>query len=104
MQNVTKSSMGWAFAPKTPGRAGAGTDKWSLLRADTMGATVRKISVDGQSRIVIRTHFTYDPGIRSSQRRLAKVAARQRRPFAARFPTLGEIGRASRRERVCQYV
>src|SRR3546814_19082285 len=56
-----------------------------------MGATVRKISVDGQSRIVIRTHFTYDPGIRISQRRLAKVAARQRRSFADRFPALGAV-------------
>src|SRR3546814_4518648 len=56
-----------------------------------MGATVRKISVDGQSRIVIRTHFTYDPGIRISQRRLAKVAARQRRSCAARFPALGAV-------------
>src|SRR3546814_6537925 len=91
MHIFTYSSMSPAFSPKTPGRAAAGTDKWALLPADSMVATIRKISVDGQSRIVIRTHFTYDPGIRSSQRRLAKVAARQRRSFAARFPALGAV-------------
>src|SRR3546814_14384518 len=69
MHIFTYASMSAAFSPKTPGRAAAGTDKWALLPADPMGATVRKISVDGQSKIVIRTHFTYDPGIRRSEER-----------------------------------
>ena len=54
-----------------------------------MGATVRKITqTGGEERIVIRTRFTFDPGIRVSEARVAKIAAEQRRSFDARFPQL----------------
>jgi glycine/D-amino acid oxidase-like deaminating enzyme len=53
-----------------------------------MGATVRKISSDGLSRIVIRTKFTYDPSIQVTPERVAAVAKEQRHSLDARFPEL----------------
>ncbi len=78
----TYASMTAAF----PGAAGA--ERWALLPADPMGATLRKISHDGQSRIVVRTHFTYNPDIRVSERQVARIAAQERRSFDERFPAL----------------
>jgi glycine/D-amino acid oxidase-like deaminating enzyme len=72
-----------AFKKDVPGRA-----KWALLPADPMGATVRKISTDGLSRIVIRTKFTYDPSIQVTPERVAAVAKEQRHSLDARFPEL----------------
>jgi glycine/D-amino acid oxidase-like deaminating enzyme len=71
-----------------PFQGKAGRDRWALLPADPMGATVRKITHDGQSRIVIRTRFTYDPSAQVSEARVAATAAKQRRSFDARFPDL----------------
>lgn len=70
-----------------PGKA-----KWALLPADPMGATVRKITADGRSRIVIRTKFTYDPSIQVSPERVAAVAKEQRHSLDARFPELKSTG------------
>jgi len=71
------------FKKDVPGRA-----KWALLPADPMGATVRKISAGGLSRIVIRTKFTYDPSIQVTPKRVAQVAEEQRHSLDARFPEL----------------
>jgi glycine/D-amino acid oxidase-like deaminating enzyme len=68
----------------------AGRDRWALLPADPMGATVRKITGTDGSRIVIRTRFTYDPSIQVSEKRVAATAAQQRRSFDARFPDLAD--------------
>jgi glycine/D-amino acid oxidase-like deaminating enzyme len=65
-----------------------GKARWALLPADPMGATVRKITSNGLSRIVIRTKFTYDPSIQVTLRRVAAVAEEQRRSLDARFPEL----------------
>jgi glycine/D-amino acid oxidase-like deaminating enzyme len=68
-----------------------GRERWGLLPADPMGATVRKITTEGRSRIVIRTRFTCDPSIRVSDKRVARVSAEQRRSFEARFPDLARL-------------
>lgn len=65
-----------------------GQNKWSLLPADPMGATVRKITSNGLSRIVIRTKFTYDPSIQVTPKRVAAVAEEQRHSLDLRFPEL----------------
>jgi len=65
-----------------------GRDRWALLPADPMGATVRKVTANGLSRIVIRTKFTYDPSIQVTPKRVAEVAQEQRRSLDARFPEL----------------
>ncbi len=71
------------FKKDVPGRA-----SWALLPADPMGATVRKISAGGLSRIVIRTKFTYDPSIQVTPKRVARVADEQRHSLGVRFPEL----------------
>lgn len=84
-----------AMTATFPAREGAGratgADHWGLLPADPMGATVRKISSGASSRIVIRTRFTYDPGLEVSEHRVAKIAAEQRRSLDARFPELQAV-------------
>lgn len=82
MHVFTYASMTAPFTDK------AGRERWALLPADPMGATVRKITGPDGSRIVIRTRFTYDPGMQVSDKRVAATAAQQRRSFEARFPDL----------------
>jgi glycine/D-amino acid oxidase-like deaminating enzyme len=74
-----------------PFRGKAGRDRWALLPADPMGATMRKITRAEGSRIVIRTRFTYDPSMEVSEKRVAQVAAEQRKSFDARFPDLAGL-------------
>ena len=85
MHVFTYASMTAPFA------SGAGRDRWALLPADPMGATVRKLTGADGSRIVIRTRFTYDPSAAISEARVAATAARQRRSFDARFPDLAGL-------------
>lgn len=91
MHIFTYSSMtrGLCEGQQAHGRTGA--RNWGVLPADPMGATVRKISVEDEERIVIRTRFTFDPGLKVSQARVAKIAAEQRRSFDARFPYLTQL-------------
>ncbi|APG85717.1 oxidoreductase [Sinorhizobium americanum CCGM7] len=91
MHIFTYASMTAAFSPKEFGSRASGADRWALLPADPMGATVRKISSSGLSRIVIRTRFTYDPSLQVSAKRIAGIAAEQRRSFDARFPELQRV-------------
>lgn len=85
MHVFTYASMTAPFTGK------AGRDRWALLPADPMGATLRKITAGDASRIVIRTRFTYDPELQVSERRVAATAAQQRRSFDARFPDLASL-------------
>ncbi|RRW40642.1 FAD-binding oxidoreductase [Pseudomonas luteola] len=87
----TYASMTAAYSAADIGGSVTGRDKWALLPADPMGATVRKIVSNGQSRIVIRTRFTYDPSIQVSQGRVAAIAAEQRKSLDARFPELRNV-------------
>jgi glycine/D-amino acid oxidase-like deaminating enzyme len=85
------ASMTAPFPADDFGRKASGQDKWALLPADAMGATVRKITVNGQSRIAIRTRYTYDTTVALSQQRLAKMARAHRESLDARFPGLGDV-------------
>ncbi|NKM58182.1 FAD-dependent oxidoreductase [Rhizobium anhuiense] len=91
MHIFTYASMTSAFSQNEFGGDITGADRWALLPADPMGATVRKITTDGRSRIVIRTRFTYDPSLQVSEKRVAGVAAEQRRSFDARFPGMQSL-------------
>ncbi|RWI16161.1 MAG: FAD-binding oxidoreductase [Mesorhizobium sp.] len=86
MHIFTYASMTAPFTSKSTGK-----DMWALLPADPMGATVRKISTDGFSRIVIRTRFTYDWAVQVSDKRLVGIAAEQRASLDARFPDLKDV-------------
>lgn len=92
MHIFTYASMTRGFDGHAPGGRGTGQESWALLPADPMGATLRKITTDrGESRIVIRTRFTYDPSIRVSSERVAKIAAEQRLSLDARHPELKNL-------------
>lgn len=91
MHVFTYASMTAAFSPNEFGSRVTGAERWALLPADPMGATVRKISSGGRSRIVIRTRFTYDPSLEVSAKRVAGIAAEQRRSFDARFPAFERV-------------
>lgn len=91
MHIFTYASMTAAFSQNEFGTDVTGVDRWALLPADPMGATVRKITSNGRSRIVIRTRFTYDPSLKVSERRVAGIAAEQRRSFDARFPQMDSL-------------
>lgn len=88
MHVFTYASMTKALRPGMAGFGHTGAASWGLLPADPMGATVRKISREGEERIVIRTRFTFDPGIKVSQSRVSKITSEQRRSFDGRFPHL----------------
>ncbi|MFF7708553.1 FAD-dependent oxidoreductase [Pseudomonas sp. NPDC007930] len=87
----TYASMTAAYTHSQFDRATTGRPMWALLPADPMGATVRKYTEAGLSRIVIRTRFTYDPSVQVSQRRVAAIAEEQRHSFDARFPELKKV-------------
>lgn len=91
MHVFTYASMTAGFDPAQVGHQAAGAPRWALLPADPMGATVRKITHQGQGRIVVRTRFTYDPSMRVSPARVAGIAAEQRASFVARFPHLAAV-------------
>jgi glycine/D-amino acid oxidase-like deaminating enzyme len=59
--------------------------------ADAMGATIRKITSNGQSRIVIRTKYTYETTLKTTEKRMAKMAAEHRSSLDARFPGLRNV-------------
>lgn len=84
----TYASMTAAYSHAEFNRDVTGQARWALLPADPMGATVRKVTANGLSRIVIRTRFTYDPSIQVSLKRVAQVAQEQRHSLDARFPEL----------------
>ncbi len=84
----TYASMTKALRRGADGYGATGTTAWGLLPADSMGATVRKITTGNDERVVIRTRYTYDPCLKVSPARVAKIAAAQRRSFSARFPLL----------------
>lgn len=73
-------------------RALGGTVTWGLTPSDPMGATVRRIGpAQGGNRIVIRQGGYYRPGMQTSTSDLARVAARMRAKFDARFPMLAHV-------------
>lgn len=65
-----------------------GNESWGLIPANPMGTTVRRM---GDGRICIRNSFTYNPNLRTSARRLARVRAVHQRAFERRFPMLPEV-------------
>jgi glycine/D-amino acid oxidase-like deaminating enzyme len=91
MHVFTYASMTKALRPGMNGYGTTGVPAWGVLPADPMGATVRKITHVDEERVAIRTRFTYDPGLRVSEERVAGIAAEQRKSFDARFPHLKDL-------------
>ena len=75
-----------------PSSALQGHTTWAATPADPMGSTVRRISTaQGGNRIVIRQGGYYRPNMATSPADLARVAAKMRAKFDARFPTLRDV-------------
>jgi glycine/D-amino acid oxidase-like deaminating enzyme len=91
MHVFTYASMTRALRRGMDGYGRTGAAAWGLVPADPMGATVRKITHADEERLVIRTRFTFDPGLRVSEGRVARIADEQRRSFDARFPHLTDL-------------
>lgn len=85
------ASMTAPFPADEFGHRVSGRDRWALLPADAMGATVRKVTSGGQSRIAIRTKYTYETRITVTERRMARMAEEHRSSLDARFPGLKGI-------------
>ena len=90
MHVFTYASMSCAMTQEQCRRLG-GQQSWNLTPADPMGVTVRKLSLPGGERILIRSRFTYDPSMQVDRRRMKLVAARHDRQFHARFPMLNDL-------------
>lgn len=56
-----------------------------------MGATVRKITANGKSRIALRTKWTYDTTVKLTEQRLLRMAKVHRASLEKRFPGLKDI-------------
>lgn len=65
-----------------------GLQSWSLIPADPMGTTVRRL---GSNRICIRNHFAFRPGLEVSESDLAKSRRLHQRSFDRRFPMLQSL-------------
>jgi glycine/D-amino acid oxidase-like deaminating enzyme len=85
------ASMTAAFDAGDIGTSTSGRDRWALLPADAMGATIRKITSGGRSRIVIRTKYTYETRLETTASRMAKMAAEHRHSLDARFAGLKNV-------------
>ncbi|WP_152048386.1 NAD(P)/FAD-dependent oxidoreductase [Aureimonas psammosilenae] len=91
MHVFTYASMTEALRRGDKGFGRTGQAAWGILPADPMGATIRKITHDGAERVVVRTRFTFEPGMQVSEAKVGKIAGEQRGSFVARFPDLADL-------------
>ncbi|WP_277182884.1 FAD-binding oxidoreductase [Caballeronia sp. BR00000012568055] len=69
-------------------RALGGQNSWSLIPADPMGTTVRRLATN---RICVRNHFAFRPNLSVSDSDLAKSKQLHQRSFDRRFPMLKDV-------------
>ncbi len=65
-----------------------GRDEWSLIPADPMGSTVRRLK---EGRIVVRNSVTYAPQMSVTDGQIARAGRVNDASFHARFPMLPEV-------------
>ena len=87
MQVFTYGSMTEAFDPARLG----GDPRWGVTASDPLGTSVRRIVTGGQSRLLIRTRFTYNPSMSVSAAAVARAGRLHDRKFAERFPMLSGV-------------
>lgn len=68
-----------------------GAPRWGVTPSDPMGCTVRRIVSGGESRIVVRSRFTCDPGMEVSEAAIVRAGRAHDRKFADRFPMLAGV-------------
>ncbi|OWV89958.1 oxidoreductase [Rhizobium sp. R635] len=74
-----------------PARLG-GERKWAATPALPMGTTVRRINTGGGDRILVRSRYSYNPGIEISDAAIRSAGRLHDGKFAHRFPTLAGVG------------
>lgn len=73
--------------PFDPARLG-GHRSWAATPASPMGTTLRRVAGPDGDRLLVRSRYTYNPGLRVSNATLRRAGAVHDRKFAHRFPTL----------------
>ncbi|MDK4730661.1 NAD(P)/FAD-dependent oxidoreductase [Rhizobium phaseoli] len=74
-----------------PARLG-GDRKWAATPALPMGTTVRRINTGGGDRVLIRSRYSYNPGIEIGDAAIRSAGRLHDGKFAHRFPTLAGVG------------
>ncbi|QRM54348.1 FAD-binding oxidoreductase [Sinorhizobium sp. BG8] len=69
----------------------SGHRKWAATPALPMGTTVRRVPGQNGDRILVRSRYTYHPGLVTGDGTLRRAGAQHDRKFKARFPTLTDI-------------
>ena len=92
LHTFTYASMTEPFPQKLLG----GELSWGATPADPMGTTLRRIDCDDGSRIVVRSRFTCNPGMKVGPAALASAGAGHERKFFQRFPLLKQVPMAWR--------
>lgn len=74
-----------------PSRLG-GERKWAATPALPMGTTVRRINTTGGDRILIRSRYSYNPGIKVNDAAIVRAGYLHDGKFVQRFPSLHGVG------------
>ena len=87
MHVFTYASMTEAFDPRRLG----GERQWAATPALPMGTTVRRVQGLEGDRILVRSRYTYNPGLEVSAADIASAGRVHDRKFADRFPMLAGV-------------
>ena len=68
-----------------------GLERWGITSADPLGTSVRKITWNGEHRIIVRNRTTYDPNMAVNDARVAQMGKTHDASFIARFPMLKDV-------------
>jgi glycine/D-amino acid oxidase-like deaminating enzyme len=69
-----------------------GERKWAATPALPMGTTVRRIGTAGGDRILVRSRYSYNPGIEISDAAIRRAGRLHDGKFSKRFPMLSGVG------------
>lgn len=76
--------------PFDPARLGGRRD-WAATPSSPMGTTLRRVSGPDGDRLLVRSRYTYNPGLDVGHATLRRAGAVHDRKFAHRFPGLGDV-------------
>ena len=77
--------------PFDPARLG-GDRAWAATPATPMGTTLRRVRGEDGDRLLVRSRYTYHPGLHVGEGTLKRAGAVHDRKFAHRFPALRGVG------------
>jgi glycine/D-amino acid oxidase-like deaminating enzyme len=73
--------------PFEPSRLG-GRRSWAATPASPMGTTLRRVEGEDGDRLLVRSRYTYNPGLDVGEGTLSRAGAVHDKKFAHRFPSL----------------